>query len=147
MKDKRFLKSGAPADSILKNTNIVEGNETFYLRKVSGFFFFLLKEGQFLSYHFLRWFLTAISRNRFISSSCMCFKYFFLVIEGDSACWNAILMSSVKIQWNRLFFNLPWKKEKGSVVCTFAFTIEDLLLLNRILISQHKNCLFLFQPE
>lgn len=38
MKDKRFLKSGAPADSILKNTNIVEGNETFYPWKVSGFF-------------------------------------------------------------------------------------------------------------
>lgn len=29
MKDKRFLKADAPADSILKNTNIIEGNETF----------------------------------------------------------------------------------------------------------------------
>lgn len=40
MKDKRFLKSGAPAGSILKNTNIVEGNETFYSWNVDFFFSF-----------------------------------------------------------------------------------------------------------
>lgn len=78
MKDKRFLKSGAPADSILKNTNIVEGNETFYLRKVSGFFFFffLLKEGQFLSYHFLRWFLTAVGIGLFLLLVCVSYIFF-----------------------------------------------------------------------
>lgn len=39
MKDKRFLKSGAPADSVLKNTNIIEGNETFIHEKLVGCIF------------------------------------------------------------------------------------------------------------
>lgn len=75
MKDKRFLKADAPADSILKNTNIIEGNETFSTWNVSDFFFLLI-EGQFLSHHFLRWFLRANNKNRFISSPCIRFMYF-----------------------------------------------------------------------
>lgn len=39
MKDKRFLKADAPADDILKNTDIIEGNETFYTWKVRFFSF------------------------------------------------------------------------------------------------------------
>lgn len=39
MKDKRFLKAGAPADDILKNTNIMGGNETFYTWKIRFFWF------------------------------------------------------------------------------------------------------------
>lgn len=79
MKDKRFLKSGAPADSILKNTNIVEGNETFYLRKVSGFFFFSFERRSVSVIPFSEM-VSYSSRNRFISSSCMCFIHFFLVM-------------------------------------------------------------------
>lgn len=81
MKDKRFLKSGAPADSILKYTNIVEGNETFYLRKVSGFFFFFFSfERRSVPVIPFSEMVSYSSRNRFISSSCMCFIYFFLVM-------------------------------------------------------------------
>lgn len=39
MKDKRFLKAGAPADHILKNTNIMGGNETIYIWKFRFFWF------------------------------------------------------------------------------------------------------------
>lgn len=73
-----------------------------FIHEVSGIIFPLSKEGQFLSYHFLGWFLTATSMNRHISSSCAHCRYFL--------CGNMRWLILLEYHCNRLFFI---EKRKG----------------------------------
>lgn len=107
-------------------------------------FFFLLEEGQFLTHHFLGWFLRAYSKNRFFPLCVFILHIFFLATQLfllECHC-NGFTCNTIE----QSFKSYREKKRYRFLLPAALLSYFHVVLLNHISESQPKNiyiCLFL----